>query len=135
MICLYLTKAYDALDRSRSLEILNGVRSGRKSETAAEGVLEQDDDGSKGVGILRDRLQGRAGRDTGRPAVTHHYQYGGEFGGPPLGQSGGDGSRNERRAGSGGKAPGRPLLRGRRNDSVVQPPMATVGVYAASWTV
>ena len=83
VIFLYLTKAYDALDRSRSLDILEGIRGGTMSETAAAGVLEKIHDGGKGGRVLRDRIQGRAGRDTGQPNVTHHLQCGGGCGGPP----------------------------------------------------
>ena len=84
-----------------------GVRGGRKSDTAAEGVLEQYDDGNVGGGVLRDRLQGRAGRDTGQPAVTQHFQCGGGCGGPSLGHAGGEGSKNEG-GGGGGRAGTRP---------------------------
>ena len=52
MIFLDPTKAYDALERSQSLNILKGYG----SETAAEGVMEQFNDGGKGGRVLRDRI-------------------------------------------------------------------------------
>ena len=65
-------------------EYLGGIWSGTTGETDASGVLEQIHDGGKGGRVLRDWIQGREGRDTGRPTVTHHLQCGGGCGGPPL---------------------------------------------------
>ena len=89
--------------------------------------------GGKGGRVLRDRFQGREGRDTGRPTFTHHLQCGGECGGMPLGHAGSGGGRDAGGEGAGGQAPCRPLLRGQRYGSVVRPPLATVGFYYPSW--
>ena len=82
--------------------------------------------------VLHERIQGREGRDTGQPAVTHHLQCGGGCSGLSLGHAGSGGGRDAGGAGAGGQAPSRPLLRGQRHGSVVRPPLATVGVYYSS---
>ena len=48
VIFLDLTKAYDALDRSRSLKILKGYGGGRTGTEATDSILGTDDNGGKG---------------------------------------------------------------------------------------
>ena len=76
VIFLDLHKAYDALDRSRCLDILEGYGVVPSTDTTL-GILGEDDDGGKGRRLLRGRIQGRSGCDTRQPAVTHHLQCGG----------------------------------------------------------
>ena len=90
VIFLDLTKEYDALDRSRSLEILKGYRVVERVRRMLREYWNKLTMVARAGGILRDRLQGRAGGDTGQPAVTHHIQCGGGCGSPPLGHAGGD---------------------------------------------
>ena len=54
MIFLDLHKAYDALDRSRCLEILEGYGVGPPSMSVPLDLLEATEDGGKGGRVLRD---------------------------------------------------------------------------------
>ena len=73
---------------------LGEIRGGTTGNTDAAGVLEQIHNGGKGGRALRDQIQGKEERDTGRPNVTHHLQCGGGCGGPPLGHSSSGGGRD-----------------------------------------
>ena len=53
MIFLDLHKAYDVLDRSGCLDILEGYGVGPPSLLATQGVLEAADNGGKGGRLLR----------------------------------------------------------------------------------
>ena len=66
MIFLDLQKVYDALDRSRCLEILEGY-------SATPELLEAPHDGGASGRILRDCFQVITRGDTGRSAFPHHF--------------------------------------------------------------
>ena len=72
MIFLDRTKAYNALDRSRCLEILEGyvvVPNARKLLTK---ILVPPDHGGQSGGLLRNGIRRGERRDARRPAVPHH---------------------------------------------------------------
>ena len=132
MIFLDLTKAYDALDRSRSLEILKGYRVGNRVRPLLREYWDKSTMVSRAGGYYRTGFKGERGVTKGDPlsptifnvvvdTVVHHWVT------LAVNEAETQGG-----AGEGGQAPGRPLLCGRRHGSVVRPPLATVGVYYAS---
>ena len=72
MIFLDLQKAYDALDRSRCLDILEGYVVGPLIPTANTDVIEAANNGLKGGRLLRDGVPGSAWCDVWRSALPHH---------------------------------------------------------------
>ena len=72
VIFLDLTKAYDALDRSRNLEILKGYGVGDRIRRLLTVYRERTTMVAWAGGVLREGFQGRAGRDAGRPTFTNH---------------------------------------------------------------
>ena len=131
---LDLTKAYDALDRSRSLEILEGYGVGQQVRRQLREYWNKSTMVARAGGYYGTGFKGERGVTHGNPlsttifnvvvdAVVHHWVK--------LAVEEAD-MQGER---AGGQAPGRPLLHRRRHGSVVRPPLATVGVYYASRTV
>ena len=72
VIFLDLHKAYDTLDRSRCLDILEGYSVVPPIQAATTDVLEAANDGRNGGWLLRDGVPGSARGDAGRSALTHH---------------------------------------------------------------
>ena len=54
-------------------------------------ILDSADDGSEGGQVLRGVVYGGFGCDSGRPAISHHFQCGGGCGGASLGVRDGGG--------------------------------------------
>ena len=76
-IFLDLTKAYDALDRSRILEILEGYGVGPRARRLLQAYWGKSTMVARAGGLLWYRFKGRKGVVTGLPTVTHHIQRGG----------------------------------------------------------
>ena len=132
MIFLDLTKVYDALDRSRSLEILKGCGVGKRVRQLLGEYWDKSAMVARAGGYYGTGFKGERGVTQGDPlsptifnvvvdAVVRHWVT---LAVKEAETRGG--------AGEGGQAPDRPLLLGRRHGSVVRPPLATVGVFYAS---
>ena len=132
VIFLDLTKVYDALDRYRSLDILEGYGVGPRARLLLQTYWGKSTMVARAGEVLRDRLQGSEGGDTGQPTVTHHLQHFGGCGGSPLGYAVSVGGREEGGEGEGGQAPVRHLLHRRRHGSVVRPQLDTMGIQCHS---
>ena len=65
VIFLDLTKVYDALERSRSLDILKGYGVGQRVRRLLREYWNKSTMVARAGGLLRDRIQGREGRDIG----------------------------------------------------------------------
>ena len=135
VIFLDLTKAYDALDRSRSLEILKGYGVGDRVRRLLREYWDKTTMVARAGGYYRKGFKGGRGVAQGDPlsptifnvvvdVVVRHWVTISV-------------TESETRGGEGavGQASGLPLLRGRRHARVVLPPVATVGVHTARWTV
>ena len=107
VIFLDLHKAYDTLDRSRCLEILEGYGIGLQAIKIPKTYWHRLTMVARAGGLLRDSFKGGERRDAGRPAVSHNFQCGGGRGRPTLGtrSSGRSGSTGRNR--TGGPASGR----------------------------
>ena len=127
VIFLDLTKAYDALDSSRRLEILEGYRVGPRARQLLQAYWGKSTMVARAGGYYRTGFKGARGVTQGDPffptifnvvvdAVVFHWVTLAVEAVEPPGERG-----------AGGQASGRPLLRGRRHGSVVQPPLATMG--------
>ena len=73
MIFLDLTKAYDALDRSRSLEILKGYGVGDRVRRMLREYWDKTTMVARAGGYYGKGFKGGEGSDAGRPAITHHF--------------------------------------------------------------
>ena len=128
VIFLDLTKVYDALDRSRSLKILEGYGVGQRVRRLLRAYWSKSTMVARAGGYYGTGFKGERGVTQGDPlsptifnvvvdAVVCHWvtlavEEAETWGG----------------AGAGGQAPGRPLLRRRRHGSVIRPPLATMGI-------
>ena len=72
MIFLDLTKASDALDRSRCLEILEGYGVGPHDRRLLTNYWRRLTMVARAGGVLRNGIQRGERRDAGQPAVPHH---------------------------------------------------------------
>ena len=72
MIFLDLHKAYNALDRSRCLDILERYGVTPPIQADPTDILEAPHDGGEIQGILKDCIQGKTRGDTGISAFPHH---------------------------------------------------------------
>ena len=81
MIFLDMTKAYDALERSRRLEILEGYRVGPRARRLLRTYWEKSTMVARAGGYYGTSFKGAMGGDTGQPTVTYHLQRGGGCGG------------------------------------------------------
>ena len=135
MIFLDLTKAYDALDRSRTLEILKGCGVGDQVRRLVATYWEWTTMVARAGRYYGKGFKGERGVTQGDPlsptifnvvvdAVVRHWLL--------LATQ-----EVERRGERGERAPtpGRTILRGRRHDSVVRPPVAPVGVHDTRGTI
>ena len=84
VIFLDLHKAYERLDRSRCLEILEGYGVGPRGRRLLRTYWGKMTMVARVGGFYGGRLLGRSGCDTGRPTATHHLKCGGVCGGPPT---------------------------------------------------
>ena len=73
VIFLDLHKAYDALDRSRCLEILEGYGVGPKARRLLTTYCHRLTMVEREGWLLRDRFGGGERSDAGRPAVSHNF--------------------------------------------------------------
>ena len=88
-ILLELHKAYDALDRSRCLDILGGVWCRAQGPPRLPQILGEAEDGGAGGRVLLRNLPQRERSHPERLTVAHHLQFGGERGDSPRGIPGG----------------------------------------------